>query len=298
MKPRNLILAAVAAAILCAPVLAMGAKEPATEKPLVAVSILPQQYFVQRIAQDRVRALVLVGPGQSPHSYEPTPRQIADLGTAAAWFSIGVEFETALLPKISGLYPDLRIVDTTNGVPSRLMTSHHHEGDVEDHEEEGGRDPHIWLGRAGAKAQAEYIRDTLSAVDPSGASEYAQNCQELIQDIDSTFDALKKSLEPLKGKPVFVFHPSFGYFLDEFGIEQVAVEDQGKEPTQKGLAGLIAEAKEEGAKAIFVQPQFSQSAAKTVADAIGGVVVEINPLDADWLENLRRLGAALETAVR
>jgi len=291
------------ALVLAAPAVAMGSKESGAGKPIVAVSILPQQYFVQRIAQDRVQALVLVGPGQSPHSYEPTPRQMASLGSAAAWFSIGVEFETALTPKIVSLYPKLRIVDTTKGVLFRDLQSHSHEeeehaeGEAEDLHE-GGRDPHIWLGREGAKTQAALIRDTLSQIDPAGASIYAQNYTALIRDIDSVFKSLAKNLAPLKGKPVFVYHPSFGYFLNEFGIEQVALEVGGKEPTQKSLAELIARAKEHGAKVVFVQPQFSKSAAKTIVDAIDGVVVEINPLDADWLENLKRMGEALKTAIR
>jgi len=185
----------------------------------------------------------------------------------------------------------------------RDLQSHSHE--EEEHAEgededlhEGGRDPHIWLGREGDKTQAALIRDTLSQIDPAGASIYAQNYTALIRDIDSVFESLAKNLAPLKGKPVFVYHPSFGYFLDEFGIEQVALEVGGKEPTQKSLAELIARAKEHGAKVVFVQPQFSKSAAKTIVDAIDGVVVEINPLDADWLENLKRMGEALKTAIR
>ena len=133
---------------------------------------------------------------------------------------------------------------------------------------------------------------------PRALKFYAAKCQVLLQDIDEAFDALSKSLAPLRGKSVFVYHPAFGYFLDEFGIKQVAVEVGGKEPTQKSLAELISRARSEGARVVFVQPQFSRSAAKAVADAIGGVVVEISDLDADWLESLKRTGEALRTAIR
>lgn len=296
-----------AAAVLVAPAAAMGTQEPSAGKPIIAVSVLPQQYFVDRIAQGRAQALVLVGPGQSPHSYEPTPQQIAGLGTAATWLTIGVEFEKGILPKVKNLYPRLQIVDTTEGVRFRTLEAHGHEEGEEEHEGEGhtdeadlegGRDPHIWLGREPAKIQARFVRDVLSRVDPEGASQYSRNYETLVREIDAAFASLAKDLAPLKGKPVFVYHPSFGYFLDEFGIEQVAVELGGKEPTQKVLAELIAEAREHGAKVIFVQPQFSKSAAKVIAASIGGSVVEINPLEADWLGNLKRIGDALKAAAR
>lgn len=294
------VLAFAAAIVFSGPVFA--APPSAAGKPVVVVSILPQEYFLRRVGGDRVRSTVLVGSGQSPHSYEPTPRQIADLGRASAWLSIGVEFETALMPKVRSLYPKLLIVDTTQGVRMRTLENHHHgEGEghqEEEHDEAGGRDPHIWLGRDGARRQAMAVRDVLSRIDPEGASVYAHNCDALLKDIDDVFDSLKKDLAPLAGKPVFVYHPSFGYFLDEFGAEQIAVEEGGKEPTQKDLVALISEAREHGARVVFVQPQFSRSAAKTVADAIGGVVLEINALDADWLENLKRMGEALRSSLR
>lgn len=264
----------------------------------LVVSILPQAYFVDRISGGGVKAVVLVGAGQSPHSYEPTPRQMAALSKADAWVSIGVDFEKGLMPKVAALYPKLRIVDGTRGIRYRQLEAHHHEGEAEDHdEEESGADPHVWLGRQGAIAIASNIRDALVEIDPAGASVYGTNCEALIRDIDAAFAALKPLLAPLTGKPVFVYHPAFGYFLDEFGIVQEAVETGGKEPTQKALAALIEEARADGAKVIFVQAQFPASAAKTVAGAIGGVVEVIDPLAPDWLENIRRIGAALAKAV-
>jgi zinc transport system substrate-binding protein len=265
----------------------------------VVVSILPQAYFVDRIGGGAFKATVLVGPGQEPHSYEPTPRQMAELAKAAAWLSIGIDFEKGLKPKVASLYPGLRIVDTTAGIKYRKLEIHRHEGAHEGlAEEEGGPDPHVWLGRQAAKTIAANTRDALSAVDPAGAGRYAANCAALVRDIDSVFDSLAKDLLPMKGSTVFVYHPSFGYFLDEFGIEQEAVELGGKEPTQKALADLVAEAKRDGAKVIFVQAQFPSNAAKTVAKAIGGVVETIDPLAPDWLPNLRRIGAALGKAAR
>lgn len=275
-------------------------------KRVVAVSIQPQSYFVQRLAGDRFEVLTLVGSGQSPHSYEPTPRQMADLSQARTWFIIGVEFENALTPKIQSLYPGLRIVDTTKGIRFRSMEAHghdeEHEGE-EDHDAEydaslEARDPHVWLGRDSVKVQLGHILTGLSAIDPEGTAIFKTNHDAFIRELDVLFDGLAKDLALLRGKPVFVFHPAFGYFLDEFGIIQEAVETGGKEPTQKTLAALIDKAKKEGARTIFVQAQFPSNAAKSLAAAIGGSVVQIDPLAVDWSSNLKNIATALRNSVR
>jgi len=301
----RIITATVLAALMPLTSFAIGKKDgisttEAAIAPVVVVSILPQACFVERIAGGRVKPMVLVGPGQSPHAYEPTPRQMAELSSAPLWLTIGVDFEKALKPKIASLYPKLAIVDTTVGIRYRRLEAHYHEGEAEEagHAEESGSDQHVWLGRQAAMAMAGNIRDTLSRYDPAGSSTYSRNHDAFVKDINAAFDSLKTELAPLDGKPVFVYHPSFGYFLDEFGIEQEAVETGGKEPTQKNLSALIAEARADGARIIFVQPQFPANAAKTVADAIGGVVVEIDALAPDWLDNIRRIGEALKRAIR
>jgi zinc transport system substrate-binding protein len=243
---------------------------------------------------------------------------MADLSSAQAWFTVGGDFEAALLPKIASLYPRLQLVDTTRGIQYRSIEAHgHDDGDVDhdgedadhdgedadhddedDHDEADDRDPHVWLGRDSVKVQLGHILNGLVDLDPEGASVYRANHAAFVAEIDSLFEALSSDLAALRGKPVFVFHPAFGYFLDEFGIIQEAVETGGKEPTQKALATLIDKAREEGARAIFVQAQFPAAAARSVASAIGGAVVEIDPLALDWLDNLKRIAVALRTAAR
>lgn len=267
--------------------------------PTVVVSILPQSEFVSRIAGDRVKVLTLVGPGASPHTYEPTPRQMAELSGAAAWFMVGVEFENALLPKVKALYPSLKIVDTSKNVVFRTLEAHSHAGETTGATaiDESGRDPHIWLGLDAVKIQLAAIRDALSAMKPADAAYFKANHDTYMKEIEAVFASLKKDLAPLRGATVFVYHPSFGYFFDNFGIIQEAVEVGGKEPTQKTLASLIKLARDDKAKVIFVQKQFPAAAAGTVAKAIGGVVVEIDPLATDWLENIKSMGAVLKSSV-
>ena len=276
------------------------------EKPLVAVSILPQAWFVSRIGGGRAEALVLAGPGQNPHSYEPTPRQISGLSQAGAWILSGAEFEISLRPKIEKLFPSLPIVDGTAGVAFRKLEDHNDddnddEGHNNDHDDDShfplDIDRHTWLGCEPAKILAAHIRDALIAADPAGAEHYAENCRSLVQEIDGEFAALREELAPLYGKNIFVYHPSFGYFLDEFGIRQQAVETGGKSPGPRDLNRLIALAREEQPSAIFVQAQFPTSAAKTVADAVGAQLVSLDPLAPDWLENIRSMGGALKRAI-
>jgi len=264
----------------------------------VTVSILPQKYFLERIGGDHITVQVLAGEGQNPHSYDPTPKQMASFANTSAWILSGTDFEIALKPKIVSQYPSLIIVDGTEGVIFRKMEQHSHEGE-EHHGEKGGIniDRHTWLGRKPAEIMAMHMHDVLIRIDPAGKDYYESNYQSLVKDIAAVFGNMKKTLKPLKGKAVLVFHPAFGYFLDEFGIKQKAVETGGKEPNAKALTKLIKEAKADKTPAIFVQSQFPVNAAKTVADAVGAEVVMLDPLSPDWFENIKRMGSALESSL-
>ena len=281
------------------------------EKPLVAVSILPQSYFVKRIGENTVSVMTLVGPGQSPHTYESTPRQMEELSRARVWIHLATEFDDRLKPKLKTLYPNLSIVDGTAGVIFRKLEEHEHEEEhagqgvkqgqekkAESHGPELEKDRHTWLGREAAKILANHVRDALIRVNPQEADRYRKNHQALVTEIDSIFEGLKKELAPLKGQRVYVHHPAFGYFLDEFGIIQEAVETGGKEPNPQTLAKLVERAKEDKVKVIFVQAQFPTQAAQTLAAQLKAEVLPLNPLAEDWLENIRRMGEALKRAAR
>ena len=261
-----------------------------TSAPVIAVSILPQEEFVRAIAGDWVKVLVLVGPGASPHSYEPTPRQMAQLSSAKIWFTLNVDFEKGLRPKIAKLYPGLNIIDTSLGVRFRSL-----EADADT--AAGGRDQHIWLGRDAVKVQLAAMAKALSSLLPAESARFATSLAAYEARLDAAFSVLKRELSPFAGKKVLVFHPSFGYFFDEFGLVQEAVEAGGKEPTQRILSGLVKSARAEGARVIFVEKQFPVEAARTVASAIGGSVVEIDALAPDWLDNIAAMGSALRKSL-
>ena len=279
----------------------------------IVVSILPQAYFVERIGGERVEVDVLVGPGQSPHAWEPTPRQVEGLARAQVYFRIGIDFENTLVPRIEKMFRHLRIVDTRQNVPLRSMTA----DELAAGEAEGGHehseacahgtgsttapaglpDPHIWLSPLLAKIQAQTICDALVELDPEHAEEYRSNLAAFHSDLDRVHARIAEVLAPLKGRPVFVYHPAFGYFTDAYGLRQVPVEMGGKEPTARQLAALIEKAKATGAKVIFVQPQFPTKSATAVAQAIGGAVVPIDDLARDYLRNLEELADRIKAAV-
>lgn len=264
------------------------------QKIPVFVSILPQAFFVEKIGGDRVEVDVLVQPGQSPHTYAPTPRQMGRLAEARVYFRIGVAFENAFIPKLENSMPGVPIVDTRQGIDLEKITGHDGEDD-QDHGEE--LDPHIWLNPLLVKKQAEIIKNTLAQLDPDGQPLYEKNFTAFTADLDALHARLTKALAHLHGKSFFVFHPAFGYFAKAYGLKQIAVQTGGNAPSARHLAGLIESAKKNGVRVLFVQPQFSQKSAETVARAINGVVVALDPLARDYFTNMTRIAAALEKAL-
>jgi zinc transport system substrate-binding protein len=209
-----------------------------------------------------------------------------ELARAEAWIMSGTEFEIGLESKIKALFPHLKVIDGTEGVRFRSLGAHDH-----DH-----IDRHFWLGCQGAEIMAFQIRNTLCAIDPGNAPYYSENYETFIQEIRSEFNKLKIELEALRGKTVMVYHPAFGYFFDEFGIIQEAVETDGKEPSPRILAQLIEKAKMDKPSAVFIQAQFPAESGRTVAQAFGAELVIFDPLAYDWLVNIREMGEALKRA--
>jgi zinc transport system substrate-binding protein len=269
------------------------AKQPSssvTERLQVFVGVLPQKYLVDRVGGDRVSVGTLVQPGQDPHTFEPTPRQISSLAGSKLYFQIGLSFEGTLIDRMRSSMPELRIVDTRAGITLMPLDAADEQGDA-------GMDPHIWMDPRLAKRQALTIRDALIAADPRGRSSYEAGYEALARDLDSVHAELAAALASLRGKEILVFHPAFGYFAQAYGLKQVAVESGGKEPSARELARLIDRCRASGARVVFVQPQFSQAGARAVAEAIGGVVQPMDDLSYDYIANLRNMAKSVTAAL-
>jgi zinc transport system substrate-binding protein len=280
------------------PPVGAGGREEATEDAFrVFVSILPQAYFAERIGGGRIEVEVLVQPGQDPHILELTPKQMARLAEADLYFRMGVDFENALMPRIESAVAQLEVVDCREGLTLRDMESVSHEHESEQESEQGddheGLDPHVWLSVHNAMQISRTMRAALIRLDPAGEDVYEQGFGSLIEDLEALDENIAEILAPVKGKPFFVFHPAFGYFADDYGLAQVAVEIAGSEPSARQLAHIIEEAQEREVRILFVQPQFSRKSAEAIAEAIDGAVVPIDPLAYDYVENLEQMARAV-----
>ncbi len=299
----------------------------ATDKPTVFVSILPQKYFVQQISMDHINVEVMVQPGASPATYEPKSSQMRQLSSSSAYFAIGVPFEHAWLEKIAGVNPEMKIVHTDEGITKLTMAEHHHNQDHHadqhhtnfdeakekaheehsevHHKEENvhrdqhrGSDPHIWLSPSLVKKQVAIIADALAKIIPEKTSLFQENLKSFTRQIDALNTDLRSTLKGKEGMRFMVFHPSWGYFADDYGLEQVAIEGEGKEPKPAQLRKLIEHARENDIKVVFVQPQFSTKSATVVAREIGGEVIPADPLAENWLSNMRDVADKFKQALQ
>jgi zinc transport system substrate-binding protein len=247
----------------------------------------------------------MVEAGQSPHTFEPTPKQMATLADADVYFGIGLPFEERIRGGIEELNPELTFVDTSARIPRREVEgAHRHAGEHESHEEHAGHgdnagltDPHVWLNPRFAKTLAEETLLALRRLRPESAEFFYDNLAALVANLDELDAELSEVLTPLAGESVYVFHPAFGYFTDAYGLIQVPVEVGGMEPSARELVELTRQAKKEGVRVIFVQPQFASRSAEAIAAEIGGAVVAIDPLSPDYLENLRGIAAEIRRAL-
>jgi zinc transport system substrate-binding protein len=266
----------------------------AGERLRIAVSIIPQKNLVERIAGDLVDVSLLVRPGYSPATYEPTPRQMAGLAQADLYYRIGVPFEQAWMDRIRAAYPNLPVLDARDGIKLRpIDAGDDAHGEHGHHHDQGELDPHIWLSPPLIKIMALHLRDRLVQLDPSHKDIYVQNHKEFAGYLEQLDAEIRKDLTGLESRKFMVYHPSWGYFADAYGLQQVPIESEGKEPSAKALSHLLTRAKADGVGAIFVQKQFSQNQARAVADAIGARIVVIDPLAEDYPENLRRVAQAM-----
>jgi zinc transport system substrate-binding protein len=245
----------------------------------VFVSILPQKYFVERIAGSQAEVSVMVGPGDSPATYEPKPKQIEALSRARVYFQIGVPFEQVWMRRLRAANADMLIVDTTVGIQRRLD------------------DPHVWTDPMLVKSMAARIRDAFVKLDPAHAEAYELNYSRFANDLDALDAEIRARLSPYAGRAFLVFHAAWSYFADAYGLRQIPIEAKGKEPGPKTLARVISEARTLGIKVVFVQPQFSRASAEMIAQQIGGHVIAVDPLAENYIENLRHVAASFANAM-
>jgi len=268
----------------------------------IAVSVAPQKYLAQQIAGEHATVRIMIKAGQSPTTWEPSPREMAQFASTDLLFSVGVPFESIWLPRLQKNFPELIIYDPRQNITLRSIQGHHHHDQhgATDGSSEHELDPHIWLDPLLDIQMAENMLHALIEIDPTNQHYYEQRFQLLSKELTQLHLEIETLLKPYHSHYFMVFHPSWGYFAQRYHLEQMAIELSGKEPKGAQLAEITHHAKEKGIAAIFIQKQFSQKAALTIAEQINAKVIPLDPLAEDLPLMLRttanKLSHALEAA--
>jgi zinc transport system substrate-binding protein len=261
-----------------------------SNKQSVTVSVLPQKYFVEKIIGDQFNINVMIPPGASPVTYEPSPRQMKELSNSKTYIRIGhIEFEKAWMSKLQNLNPEMDIIDLS--VNTELIESEHNhetEHNIAGHHHHGV-DPHIWTSPKEVKKQIELIYQYFVKKYPESESEFTSNYNVFVNEIDSLDSYIKNTLQAYQGRKFLIFHPALSYIARDYGLEQISIEIDGKEPTPANIHKIIKVARAEDIKVIFVQNQFSTHNAEVIANEINGRVVQIDPLSYNWNESIKMI---------
>ena len=266
------------------------------EEKVVMVTIEPQRFFAEQIAGDRFVVRTVVPSGQSPETYDPTPRQMVEIGQSIAYLRIGaIGFEQAWMKNIQENNPDMPLFDLSKG-----MTLIHGSEEVEEteHRVAGGShthliDPHIWSSFEGARTIARNTLDALITIDEENSSYYRTNYNKLCAMIDSTEAEVSKLLKPLLSRTFIIYHPALTYLAVEYGLTQLCIEMDGKEPSPSQMKDLIDTARKHNVRVVFVQQEFDRKNAELMAKETGCRLVVINPLAYDWQEEMIHIAKSL-----
>ncbi|KAF5416171.1 MAG: hypothetical protein C5S48_03715 [Candidatus Methanogaster sp.] len=245
------------------------------EQIRIIVSILPQMEFVEQIGGEKVAVTVMIPPGASPATYEPSPGQLQGVSRAKLYVRIGhIPFEKVWMKKIESANMGMQVVDSSEGI--KII----------------GNDPHIWLSPALVRTQVEHISDALIKIDPGNSEYYTGNKEDYLKDLTNLDEDIRNNLSGIKNRKFMVYHPAWGYFARDYQLEQVPIEIEGKEPSASDLVRLADTARANNITTVFASPQFNSESAEVIADEIGGTVVFIDPLAKDYTANMRAVSAA------
>ncbi len=269
-----------------------GKTKEKSELFLVVVSIPPYIEMVKAIAGETLRVEAAIPATYNIHTSEATPRMVETIQRANLWIGIGEAYEKKILTslresgsetKVLELYqhiPLLTFADDTQG----LNVCGHDHGLVDE-----GKDLHFWMSPKRLGKQAQLISASLIALNPGEESEYQKNLQAYIEKVDALDKQIEKMLTPYKGHAVITSHAALGYFCHDYGLNQIAIECEGKSPLPQTIDRLVGEAKDAKATTVFVFPGHDNKGAVMVAEQLGLQKYEINPLDENLLHTLEEL---------
>lgn len=249
----------------------------------VLVSIAPYKYVVERLAKDKVKVIVMVPPGASGHTYEPTQKQMIEAASGTIWFYLGEPFEKKAINALSSQVKSMQFVNLQKGVSLLQGTcKHFHESFEGKSSECSSYDLHFWLSPSIMKIQAKTIADSLSELMPESGSLFQERLHSFLEELDSLEKELKEGLSKVSSRTLLVSHPAYGYFCKDFGFTQLPIEFEGKDPTAKQLTRLLKDAKEANVSFILAQPQYSQKASSLIAKELHLKLFVLDPYSEDF----------------
>jgi zinc transport system substrate-binding protein len=260
----------------------------------IACTIPPQEEFIRAIGGESVNVLVMVPPGASPHTFEPTPTHISGLETADLYMTLGsgIEFENRWISRIAEMFPHLPLVNSSERIQLRKGTGHHHEDESPGSDEESS-DPHIWLSIRNSAEIVNITCDALTELRPSQKDAFEKNRDLYLTRLFELDTQIQNTLADIPTRTILVYHPAFGYFCQDYNLTQIAVEEGGQEPSARSLAALIEKARDEHITLVFSEPEFSTQGAETLAAEIHGTMVLISPLSGEYLKNMQYIADSI-----
>jgi zinc transport system substrate-binding protein len=263
-------------------------KHAANEKMQITVSIIPQKYLATFIAGDKCDIQAMLPTGSNHETYEPAPRDMEKISSSRLYFALGaLDFELTWLDRLKASNPSMKVVNTGEGI--EMLNGHIHDDESKPGEKSKGIDPHTWLSPACMKKQAANICKVLSSIDTSNALYYKENLTKFNFLADSVDRKICEKLKGTEGKSILIFHPALAYFARDYGLTQISIEQDGKEPSPAYMADLVKIAKQKEIKAIFISKEFDTRNAEAIAREIDGKVVIFDPMAENWPENMIHL---------
>lgn len=254
----------------------------------VIVSVAPHKYFIEKIAGDTLKVIVIVPASSTPHSFEPAPKQIIEAGKADIWFRIGEGFEKNAIASLTNHNKNLAIVDLRKGLPLVPGDHHHHCGGGQCCSQDGA-DLHIWLSLKMANIEANTIAESLIKTYPENEALYRENLKKFLGELSQLDDEITLLLQPYRGRTIMVSHPAYAYFVRDYGLNQLSIEFEGKEPTPQAMNRTLQKARSLKVKTIFTQAQYNVKGAQLIANLLSAKIVDLDPYSENYLPSMKKI---------
>ena len=263
-------------------------KTSGTEKPAgtvtVTVTISPYKYFVDQIAKGKVDVNVMVPNGNNPETYEPYAQQMMELSKSALYLKVGsIGFEQTWMKKLQDNAPEMKVIDTSVGIKPAKTPG-------------GNIDPHVWMSCSNARIIASNILKALCELEPKNKAFFEKNYQSLLSIIDKRDSTTRESVkkDPDLVRKFVIYHPILTYFARDYQLEQLAIEEEGREPSASQLKSLIEKARKEKIKFCLIQAEFANRNTTTFINESHTKPMNINPLQGDWNWAMQEAAAAVQ----